>query len=275
MTGLRVEELTELTHHSLVQYRLPGTGELIPLLHIVPSKTDTERLLVVSPELADVLSAVICRIRDDAGAVPLAVTYDYHERVYGPPMPILFQHRVGLENRQISAPAIRKLLDLALAAAGLTDTAGQPLRLIPHDFRRIFITDAVMNGMPPHIAQLVAGHADINTTMGYKAVYLEEAINGHRAFLARRRALRPAGNTGCRPTRNGRNSSATSPAARSRSATAAGPTAPAASTSTAASGARCCGPTQPSGPGWPTCATTSRPASAKPSTKAGSAKPKA
>ena len=192
MTGLRAEELTELTHHSLVQYRLPGTGELIPLLHIVPSKTDTERLLVVSPELADVLSAIICRIRDDAGAVPLAVTYDYHERVYGPPMPILFQKRVGLENRQISAPAIRKLLDLALAGARLTGTAGQPLRLIPHDFRRIFITDAVMNGMPPHIAQLVAGHADINTTMGYKAVYPEEAINGHRAFLARRRTLRPS-----------------------------------------------------------------------------------
>ena len=28
--------------------------------------------------------------------------------------------------------------------------------------------------------------------MGYKAVYPEEAINGHRAFIARRRALRPA-----------------------------------------------------------------------------------
>ena len=31
--------------------------------------------------------------------------------------------------------------------------------------------------MPPHIAQLVAGHRDINTTMGYKAVYPEEVIN--------------------------------------------------------------------------------------------------
>ena len=49
-----------------------------------------------------------------------------------------------------------------------------------------------MNGMPPHIAQLILGHRDINTTMGYKAVYPEEAINGHRAFLARRRALRPS-----------------------------------------------------------------------------------
>ena len=48
-----------------------------------------------------------------------------------------------------------------------------------------------MHGMPPHIAQLVAGHRDINTTMGYKAVYPEEVINGHRAFVARRRALRP------------------------------------------------------------------------------------
>jgi hypothetical protein len=49
-----------------------------------------------------------------------------------------------------------------------------------------------MNGMPPHIAQLVVGHRDINTTMGYKAVYPEEVINGHRAFIARRRATRPS-----------------------------------------------------------------------------------
>ena len=33
-TGIRIEELTELSHHSLIQYRLPATGELIPLLQI-------------------------------------------------------------------------------------------------------------------------------------------------------------------------------------------------------------------------------------------------
>ncbi len=49
-----------------------------------------------------------------------------------------------------------------------------------------------MNGMPPHIAQLLLGHKDINVTMGYKAVYPEEAISGHRAFIARRRELRPS-----------------------------------------------------------------------------------
>ena len=55
----------------------------------------------------------------------------------------------------------------------------------------MFLTDAIMNGLPPHIAQIIAGHRDINVTLGYKAVYPEEAIQAHLAFLARRRALRP------------------------------------------------------------------------------------
>jgi hypothetical protein len=48
-----------------------------------------------------------------------------------------------------------------------------------------------MSGLPPHIAQIIAGHRDINVTLGYKAIYPEEAIQAHLAFLARRRALRP------------------------------------------------------------------------------------
>jgi hypothetical protein len=191
-TGIRIEELTELSHHSLVQYRLPSTGELIPLLQIAPSKTDAERLLVISPELADVLSAVITRIRGTGGAVPLVASYDDNEKAWNPPMPLLFQRRLRSEDRPVTAQAIRELLNITLAKSGLTGTAGQPLRFAPHDFRRLLITDAIMHGMPPHIAQLVAGHRDISTTMGYKAVYPEEVISGHRAFIARRRALRPS-----------------------------------------------------------------------------------
>src|SRR6266487_2132852 len=167
-TGIRIEELTELSHHSLVQYRLPSTGELILLLQIAPSKTDAERLLVISPELADVLSAVITRIRSDSGAVPLVVSYDDNEKLWNPPMPLLFQRRLRSEDRPVTAQAIRELLNIALDKSGLTGTAGQPLRFAPHDFRRMLITDAIMHGMPPHIAQLVAGHRDISTTMGYK-----------------------------------------------------------------------------------------------------------
>ena len=116
------------------------------------------------------------------------------------------------------------------------------MRFTPHDFRRLFITDAIINGMPPHIAQLVAGHRDINTTMGYKAVYPEEVINGHRAFIARRRAAAPQrGIPHPHRRRMGTSSSATSNAARSPSATAAAPSARRVFTNTLVSDARCCG----------------------------------
>lgn len=192
-TGIRIEELTELSHHSLVQYRLPTTGELVPLLQITPSKTDAERLLVVSPELADVLSAIIQRVRGTTGVIPLVAAYDPHECVWSPPLPLLFQRRLGSEHRAITAKVIRDMLTAAIEHTGLTDPiTGGPLRFLPHDFRRLFITDAVLNGLPPHIAQVVAGHRDINVTMGYKAVYPDEAIQAHLAFLARRRGLRPS-----------------------------------------------------------------------------------
>jgi Phage integrase family len=191
-TGIRAEELVQLSHHSLVQYRLPGTGELVPLLQIAPSKTDAERLLVISPELADVLSTIIKRIRGTSQAVPLVAAYDDHERLWLPPAPVLFQRRVGAETRAIPTATVRKLLASALARTGLTGPDGSPLHYTLHDFRRMFLTDAIMNGLPPHIAQIIAGHRDINVTLGYKAVYPDEAIQAHLAFLARRRAQRPS-----------------------------------------------------------------------------------
>jgi hypothetical protein len=151
-----------------------------------------ERLLVVSPELADTLSAVIRRIRGSDGAVPLVRARDPKELVWLPPSPLLFQRRRGTENYAFTNGMVCIFLDEALAHTGLTDPAtGQLLRYRAHDFRRIFITDAVLNGLPPHIAQVIAGHQDISVTMGYKAVYPEEAIKSHLAFLARRRAMRP------------------------------------------------------------------------------------
>jgi hypothetical protein len=192
-TGVRVEELLEISHHSLVQYRLPTTGELVPLLQITPSKTDSERLLVVSPELADVLSTIICRVRDQTETVPLVRAYDRRECLWLDPAPMLFQRRFGSENRRICDSTIRNLLNTALARTGLTDPVdGGTLRYTPHDFRRMFITDAILAGLPPHIAQVIAGHRDINVTLGYKAVYPDETIQAHLAFLSRRRALRPS-----------------------------------------------------------------------------------
>ena len=181
-TGIRFEELRELSHHSITQYRLPSTGELVPLLQIAPSKAGAERLLLVSPELADVLSAIIARIRASTGAIPLVPSYDIHEKTWNPPMPLLFQRAISGEHRPISDGSMREILQRALAGTGIRGHDGQPLIFTPHDFRRIFVTDAIMNGLPPHIAQVICGHRDINTTMGYKAIYPAEAIEAHRAL---------------------------------------------------------------------------------------------
>jgi len=136
-TGVRVEELLELNHHSLVQYRLPTTGQIVRLLQILPSKTDTERLLVVSPELAEVLSAIISRIRLRSGAVPLVSAYDPRERLWSPPAPVLFQRRIGTECRAISTASVGKFLSEALSATGLNNFGDDdPLHYTPHDLLR-------------------------------------------------------------------------------------------------------------------------------------------
>jgi integrase len=184
LTGIRGEELLELTHHSITEYRLPSTGELVPLLQIAPSKTDTERLLLVSPELADVLSTVVSRLRTPAGAIPLVAAYDVRERVWNPPMPLLFQRSIGSEHRAITPCALRKLLLNALAVTGLTDAAGDPLVFSPHDFRRIFVTDAIMSGLP---------HTSRRSSVGTRASRPRSATRRS----TRPRQSRPTGRSSC------------------------------------------------------------------------------
>lgn len=62
---------TEITQLALINYRTPDTGEHLPLLQIVPSKSNQERVLLVSPELASVLATIIARHRADNGEVSL------------------------------------------------------------------------------------------------------------------------------------------------------------------------------------------------------------
>lgn len=191
-TGVRVEELMEITHLALVSHRLPDTGEIVPLLQIVPSKSNEERLLLVSPELAGALASIVKRLRDDNNAtIPLVARYDYHEKLTGPPLPHLFQHKRGWRPSVISPSMIKRLLTDALARSGLCDRAGRPLNYTPHDFRRMFTTEAVTGGLPVHIAARLLGHHSLATTESYLAVFQDELIRTYRTFLDRRRAARP------------------------------------------------------------------------------------
>jgi hypothetical protein len=160
------------------------------MLQVAPSKTDAERLLLVSPELAEVLTAIIFRVRAGNPALPLVCAYDVLEQTWSPPMPFLFQWRYGSEDRPIGRSYIRECMVVASQAAQIT-AAGETLEWRPHDFRRIFVTDALRFGLPPHIAAKICGHALLDTTMGYAAIYPEDVIAHHRAFIARRRTERP------------------------------------------------------------------------------------
>jgi hypothetical protein len=190
-TGVRIEEMLELAHHSFIAYSVPTTGEIVPMLQVAPSKTDAERVLLVSPELAEVLTAIIFRVRAGNAALPLVSAYDVFEQTWSPPMPFLFQRRYGSENRPITRSYIRECMVATSRTAQIT-VANEPLEWRPHDFRRIFVTDALRSGLPPHIAAKICGHTLLDTTMGYAAIYPEDVISHHRAFIARRRAQRPS-----------------------------------------------------------------------------------
>ncbi|WP_436528389.1 tyrosine-type recombinase/integrase [Actinoplanes sp. HUAS TT8] len=190
-TGIRIEELLELTQLALVSYQLPDTGEIVPLLQIVPSKSNRERLLLVSPELASVLAAIIKRLRDpQTGRIPLVARYDPHERTTSPLLPHLFQHVIGWRREVLSTTHVQRALNEVLALSGLSNQAGEPLRFTPHDFRRIFATEAVAGGLPVHIAARLLGHESIETTQAYMAVFQDDLIRTYRSFLAERRATR-------------------------------------------------------------------------------------
>jgi Phage integrase family len=191
LTGIRLEELLELTHLSIRHYRLAG-GELVVLLQVAPSKTDRERVIPVCPELVHVLAMVVARARGHQPSVPLVCRYDHHERVTSVPLPYLFQRNPNGTPVVIGHQGARDAITRAAARAELHDVNGQPLRLVPHDFRRLFATEAVNGGLPIHIAAKLLGHLDLNTTKGYVAVYPEQVVRHFQAHLVRRRARRPS-----------------------------------------------------------------------------------
>jgi integrase len=190
-SGIRIEELLELTHLSIRQYQRPN-GEVIALLVVAPSKTDRERVIPMSAELFAVIAAIVRRHTRGGRAIPLIQRYDQHERSMSEPMPFLFQRQLGTTRRVISPATVlvmlrRRCSDLA-ARHPEVGTAG----FTPHDFRRLLATDLVNNGLPIHIGAALLGHLNIETTRGYVAVFNEDVIRHYQAFLDRRRQARPA-----------------------------------------------------------------------------------
>jgi hypothetical protein len=96
---------------------------------------------------------------------------------------------VSIEVLRHTAMRVREMLELTHRSFVAYTLPGT---ITPHDFRRIFATDAAAAGLPVHILAKILGHESIATTQIYVAIYDEDVIDHHRGFIARRRSLRPS-----------------------------------------------------------------------------------
>jgi hypothetical protein len=189
-TGIRIEELLELTHLSIRQYRKPD-GTVLPLLQIAPSKTDQERVFPCNPELTATLAWLVSFVSID-GRVPLCCRVDKHEREVSAPMPFLIQLREGGRSRVVNECTVRKWLAELANGLGLCEADGAALHYTPHDFRRIFITDIVNAWFPIHLAAKIVGHNNIEVTRACTAVYQKDVFDAYERFINNRRLARPS-----------------------------------------------------------------------------------
>jgi integrase len=190
LTGIRHEELLELSHLSVRQYRRPN-GEVVALLVVTPSKSDRERVIPMSPELLHVIAQVIRRHTDRLGVIPLVRRWDPYERQHSDPLPFLFQHSTGQARGVMSPTSTARMIRTACEQVAARRPQFDGLTFTPHDFRRLFATDLVNNGLPIHIGAALLGHASLQTTRGYVAVFDEDVVRHYQLHLTRRRQLRP------------------------------------------------------------------------------------
>ncbi|HUR07348.1 MAG TPA: tyrosine-type recombinase/integrase, partial [Nonomuraea sp.] len=189
-SGVRIEELCELTHLSIRQYQRQN-GEVIALLVIAPSKTDRERVIPMSAELFHVIASVIRRHTQAGRSIPLVSRFDSHDKIWSPLLPFLFQRQRGSTHAVISTATVLAMLKRRCADLAEQHPGFRTAQFTPHDFRRIFATELVNSGLPIHIGAALLGHLNIQTTRGYVAVFDEDIVRHYVAFLDQRRELRP------------------------------------------------------------------------------------
>ena len=135
-----------VTHPSVIQYGCPPLANWCRCCTSSRPRPTPNGCWSSAPELADVLGTIICRVRDPDGACPSSWPTTTTNGCSTRPCPSCSnagRHREPADQPPRSAAARRRW------PTGLTEADGRPLRFTPHDFRRIFVTDAVLNGMPP------------------------------------------------------------------------------------------------------------------------------
>lgn len=172
-TGLRLGELLDLELDCLWELPNHGTWLKVPL-----GKLNTERVV---PLDADTLTAL-----DDWMAERRKQRALPHPR-HGRPADFLF----AIAGARIGASRIRRGIAQAIQAAGLTDPAGAPLRITPHQLRHTYATTLVNAGMSLQALMALLGHASPQMTLRYAALANSTVRGAYDQAMAKMHHHRP------------------------------------------------------------------------------------
>ncbi|HYN73684.1 MAG TPA: site-specific integrase [Nakamurella sp.] len=181
-TGLRVEEAAQLTTLDVLKRQL-ADGQIYYLLHIKPSKFDRARVIPIGDGLGRVIAEMISHVKAFYGTamVPACDRRDATSKTDLPRAPYLLQ---GFHHPSaVSIQQIRQRLQHLSVAAGARHADGSPLRLGPHDCRRIFATEHLNNDTPVHVIAALLGHAGLDTVMIYAKLYPDTLVEGYRTAM--------------------------------------------------------------------------------------------
>ena len=178
-SGLRIEEACELTTLDVLR-RIQPDGRVYYLLHVKPSKFDRARVIPIGDGLGRVLAQIIAHVKRfyRTDQVPACDHWDTAEKTPRPTAPYLLQG-VGHPS-PIAYSAVRDRLARVSRLAGARRADGTPLRLRPHDCRRLFASELLNNNVPVPVIGALLGHASLDTVMVYAKLYPATMIEEYR-----------------------------------------------------------------------------------------------
>jgi integrase len=178
-SGMRIEEASELTTLDIVKRYMPD-GRLYYMLHVKPSKYGRARVIPIGDGLGRVIAEMIRHVRSFHGteAVPFCDHWDHHEKRPLPRAPYLVQ--APKHPSALGMQGMRRRLKSLSADAGAKKADGTPLRLHPHDCRRVFASEHLNNNTPVHVIQALLGHATIDTVLVYAKLYPQTMVEEYR-----------------------------------------------------------------------------------------------
>jgi len=172
-TGMRMGELLDLELDCLVDFASHGTWLRVPL-----GKLGTERMVPLDEPTLRTLDTWMAQ-RGPQRALP-------HPR-HGRLADFLFLER----GRRPTAFRLRRALDQAAAAAGLTGTGGAPLHVTPHQLRHTYGTSLINAGMSLPALMALMGHVTPEMTLRYAKLASPTVRSAYQQAMDKVRVRQP------------------------------------------------------------------------------------